>query len=99
MLGRNLLVGGVEYVGEVVNGRLSEWGVDEKESSKKVEGCRLEDVLSSMVSFVCASPRYFARLWQLAEYKRISVGPKSAKVVLVAVNCVGLYSKSELRGG
>jgi len=51
ILGKKLLVGGDEYVGEeVVNGRLSECVVDEKESSKVVEGCRLalEVCLSSI---------------------------------------------------
>lgn len=42
-----------EYVGEEVDGRISECLVDEMESPKLVE-----DVLSSIVvSFVCASPR------------------------------------------
>lgn len=48
ILGKKLLVGGDEYVVEVVNGRLGECVVDEKESSKVVEGCRLEVRLSSI---------------------------------------------------
>ncbi len=68
MLGRKALAFVEVYDGEEVNGRMSECVVDGKESSKVVEGCRLEDVLSSIISFVCASPRYFARLWQLSEY-------------------------------
>ena len=63
------------YIGDEVNGRMRECVVDGKESSKAVEGCGLDGVLSSIsVSFVCASPRYFVNsvatsgLWRGSEW-------------------------------
>jgi len=44
------------YVGEVVNGRMSECAVDGKESSKEVEGCRPLEVVLSSISRLYAPP-------------------------------------------
>jgi len=60
-----------EYVGEEVDGSVSECVVDGQESSKVVEGCRLETVLSSITSFVVRALRLSpmpATPWQLSDY-------------------------------
>lgn len=66
---RIALIDVVGYGRAEVNGRLSECVVGEEVSSKAVEGCRLEGVLSSIFRFVCASPSDFVRLWQRSEYE------------------------------
>ena len=71
------------YIGDEVNGRMRECVVDVKESSKAVEGCGLDGVLSSIsVSFVCASPRCFAKSWQCSEPGADLYGLKSAEDIL-----------------
>lgn len=85
ILGRKLLVGGDEYVVEVVNGRLSECVVDEKESSKGVEGCRLEVRLSSI------SPQMLRQVVATLGVRggiQLCLSPRRLKRV---ENCVGLY--------
>jgi hypothetical protein len=54
-------------VGDEVNGRTSECVVDGKESSKVVEGCGLDDVLSSMSRLFAPPPDTSSMLWQLSD--------------------------------
>ncbi len=56
------------YVGEEVNGRTTECVVDWKESSKVVEGCSLDDVLSSISRLLAPPPDTSWILWRLPDY-------------------------------
>jgi hypothetical protein len=69
------------YVGEDINGngRGSESVVDEDESSKVVEGCRLNVVLSSIFRLFAPSPDVVPDCGKSRWTTRTSIGLKSAE--------------------
>lgn len=82
MPGRYVLKVDGEYVGEEVNGRTSECVVGGKESSKVVEGCSLDDVLSSMSLVRLRLPQILRQ--DCGNFRRMArkgVAVKSARVL------------------